>query len=119
MRIVLLASALLALVLGGAALAAGPRAQAHATDGTLSGSVGPGFTISMSTARVAPGAYEITISDTSDLHNFHLVGPGVDLATSIEGTGKTTWNVTLQAGTYRFRCDAHAAQMTGQLVVGS
>ncbi|HET7647832.1 MAG TPA: hypothetical protein VFK17_04630, partial [Gaiellaceae bacterium] len=46
-------------------------------------------------------------------------GPGVDLATSIEGTGKTTWNVTLQAGTYRFRCDAHAAQMTGQLVVGS
>jgi hypothetical protein len=87
-----------------------PAAKATA----LSGSVGPGFTIALRDAsgikvtQLDPGAYTITIDDMSDLHNFHLKGPGgVDEATSVEGTGKTTWNVTFVDGLYTYHCDAH------------
>jgi hypothetical protein len=38
----------------------------------------------------------------------HLTGAGVNKATSIAGTGKTTWTVTFMKGkTYTFFCDAH------------
>jgi plastocyanin len=79
----------------------------------LVGTVGPGFTITltMSGAKVAKlkaGKYSITVNDLASIHNFDLSGPGVNKKTSIGGTGKTTWTVTLQKGkTYRFVCDAH------------
>jgi len=38
----------------------------------------------------------------------------VNKKTSVGGTGKTTWTVTLQKGkTYRFMCDPHASTMKG------
>jgi plastocyanin len=50
----------------------------------------------------------------SSIHNFHLIGPGVNKKTSVAGKGKTTWTVTLQKGkTYRFLCDPHATTMKG------
>ena len=92
----------------------------------LFGTVGPGFGIGLRDAnglgvrRLDPGAYTITVDDKSDLHNFHLKGPGsVDKATSVEQLGKTTWNVTLVDGLYTYHCDAHPTQMHGSFRVGA
>jgi hypothetical protein len=96
----------------------------RAADPVLHGTVGPGFTISMTNAagikvtRVLPGAYSIQVRDLSAEHSFHLTGPGVDKFTDIAGTGDVTWNVTLVDGTYTFLCDAHPGTMRGTLKVG-
>jgi plastocyanin len=90
---------------------------------TLTGSVGPGFEISLTGAdgaavtTLAAGAYTINVDDKSDIHNFHLTGPGVDEATEVGGTGMTTWDVTLQAGSYHFQCDPHSSTMNGDFEV--
>jgi len=86
----------------------------------LAGTVGPGFTITLKkagakVATLEAGKYSITVSDLSSIHDFHLVGPGVNKATSVGGTGKVTWTVTFQKGkTYRFMCDPHASFMNGK-----
>ena len=92
---------------------------------TLAGSVGPGFEISLKDASgndvetLTAGDYTIEVDDQSDAHNFHLTGPGVDETTDVGGTGKTTWQVTLQAGSYHFQCDPHASTMNGDFEVTS
>ena len=90
----------------------------------LTGTVGPGFSISMRTpagavARHVAGAgtYRITIRDRSAAHNFHLIGPGVNRRTSVGFRGTVTWTLRLRAGTYRFVCDPHARQMRGSFRV--
>ena len=106
--------ALAAVVLG--LLAVTP---AQAAPPKLVGTVGPGFTITLKKSgtkvtSLKAGKYAITISDLSSSHNFHLTGPGVNKKTSVGGTRKTTWTVTLQKGkTYRFVCDPHASSMKG------
>jgi plastocyanin len=95
-----------------------PRAAAPAKVRTISGTVGPSFTISMARKRTHAGLYAITIHDKGSIHNFHLTGPGgVDRKTGISFTGTKTWNVRLRVGTYRFQCDPHADMMHGTLVV--
>ena len=100
--------------------------QANAVTRTLTGTVGPGFTISMSptattgTPRpkiVKAGKYVITIHDLSSIHNFHLSGPGLNKLTSVPATGTTKWTVTLKKGTYHFVCDPHKPIMHGILRV--
>jgi plastocyanin len=90
----------------------------------LYASVGPGFVISMTTEEgdavtsVPAGEYKIEVNDQSDQHNFHLTGPGgVDVSTTVEETGETTWTVTLEAGEYTFVCDPHASSMNGSFTV--
>jgi hypothetical protein len=89
----------------------------HAADPVLKAKVGPGFSISIADAagvkvtRVPAGTYSIDVSDLSAEHNFHLFGPGVDMATDVAGTGNVTWSVTLVNGTYTFHCDAHPGIM--------
>jgi plastocyanin len=93
--------------------------SASGGDASLSGSVGPGFDISVEQASAAPGTYTLTVDDQSASHNFHLTGPGgVDVATDVGGTGTETFEVTLQNGTYTFVCDPHASSMRGTLEVG-
>lgn len=99
-----------------AVLANAPQAGAKAK-GKLTGTVGPSYTITMSAKSAKAGTYAIAISDRSNIHNFHLVGPGVDKKSSIGGTGTTTWRLTLKRGTYRFSCDAHSSIMHGSLKV--
>jgi plastocyanin len=84
---------------------------------TLTGTVGPGFTITMKKKTVKAGTYAITIRDLASIHNFHLTGPGVNKKTSVSGTGTTKWTVKLKKGTYRFACDPHRAIMHGALKV--
>jgi len=110
--------ALLALVMV-TVLSAGPAGAAK----TLNGSVGPGFTISLKSGgkkvtSLRPGSYRIKVRDRADIHNFHLRGPGVNVATSVGATGTKTFRVRLQPGkTYRFVCDPHADEMRGSFTV--
>jgi len=74
----------------------------------LSGGVGPGAKISLTKSAKA-GKAVLTISDRSKKDNLHLTGPGVNKKTGIAFTGTVKWTVTLKAGTYTFRSDAHKA----------
>jgi plastocyanin len=90
--------------------------------GKLVATDGPGFTISLTqggkkVTMLKAGTYTITVQDKSNIHNFHLTGPGVNKKTSVGGTGTTTWTVTLKKGTYKYICDPHAAAMKGSFTV--
>ena len=84
---------------------------------TLTGTDGPGFTITMNKKTVKAGTYVITINDRSSIHNFHLTGAGVNKATSVQAVGTEKWTVKLKKGTYQFVCDPHRAIMHGVLKV--
>jgi plastocyanin len=86
-------------------------------ENTLTGTVGPGFTISMNKNTVEAGTYVITIHDLASIHDFHLTGAGVDKRTSVPGTGTRKWTVKLKRGTYHFVCDPHHTIMHGVLKV--
>lgn len=106
-------------------LAALAAAGAYAADGTLTGSVGPGFTIRLlgpdgfPVTKLDTGTYQIVVDDRSPDHNFHLTGPGVDVSTDVDGVGTRTFSVTLTNGRYRFMCDPHIATMNGDFDVGT
>jgi hypothetical protein len=62
----------------------------------------------------------VNVSDNATIHNFHLQGPGgVDLATGVEATGNTSWDVTFSPGTYNFFCDPHQYEMQGTFSASS
>ena len=90
---------------------------ATARANTLTGTDGPGYTITMNKKTVKAGTYVITIHDLASIHDFHLTGPGVNKATSVSGTGTTKWTVKLKKGTYHFVCDPHRTIMHGVLTV--
>jgi NitT/TauT family transport system substrate-binding protein len=48
------------------------------------------------------GKYTFVVFDRSAKQNFRLDGPGVHKQTSVRGTGRATWTVTLKKGTYRY-----------------
>ena len=100
-----------------ASLAVPGLAPAATRNNPLIGTDGPGFTITMSKQTVKAGTYTIVINDKSNIHNFHLTGPGVNKLTSVPAVATTTWRVTLKKGTYRFVCDPHATIMKGVLRV--
>jgi plastocyanin len=90
---------------------------------TLSGTVGPGFTISLKSGgkkvkSVKAGRYTIRVSDKSNIHNFHLRGPGVNkVITSVGFKGTKSTSVKLKKGTYRYVCDPHSSEMKGSFKV--
>jgi plastocyanin len=122
----LLTAAVLILVLaagcGSSAKKASTEPSSTSSSG-LVGTVGPGFTISLTNGGTAvktlkPGTYKITVNDKSSIHDFHLIGPGVDKTTDVASTGTVVWTVKLSKGGYTFQCDPHAATgMTGSFTV--
>jgi len=109
----------LAVLLGCAAALLAPTASAPPT---LNGSVGPGFDITLTKGdkavqKLKAGKYRIKVVDKSDMHNFHLKGPGVNKKTSVEGEGSATWTVTFKKGKYTFLCDPHSETMIGRFTV--
>jgi plastocyanin len=100
-----------------AALALASVTFAATNANTLTGTVGPGYTISLNKKTVKAGTYVITIRDLASIHDFHLTGPGVNRKTSVAGTGTTKWTVKLKKGTYQFVCDPHQTIMHGVLKV--
>jgi plastocyanin len=112
-RLALVALAAVALVVVAPASAATP---------TLTATDGPGFTITLKKGKtkvtsLKAGKYKIVVKDLSNIHNFHLKGPGVDKKTGVGAKGTFTWTVTLKKGAYKFLCDPHAAIMKGSFKV--
>ena len=99
------------------ALTIAAASQAATSVGRLTATDGPGFTITMSAKTVKAGRYVITIHDRSKIHDFHLIGPGVNRLTSVAAVRTYTWTVTLKRGTYSFICDPHKTIMHGVLRV--
>jgi plastocyanin len=87
--------------------------------GTLKGETGPGFEIEVSQKSVKAGTYTLDVEDKSEMHNFHLIGPGVDEeVTDVPFVGEKSVTVTLEPGTYTYQCDPHAANgMKGTFTV--
>ena len=105
-----------ALIATGSGSAAAPK--------TVTGTVGPGFTIGLTmqgkkvTKLKAGTPYRFVISDRADIHDFHLSGPGFNrVLTSVDFTGTKTFVLRLKKGSYRFVCDPHASFMHGSFVV--
>lgn len=90
---------------------------AGAATPTVKGTVGPGFTIKLAPKPTKAGTLKLVVSDKSSIHDFHLVGPGVNVKTSVTGTGTKTFTVKLKKGTYRFVCDPHASAMHGAFTI--
>ena len=87
---------------------------AEAKTAGLEGEVGPGFSIEVKKAgkdlkTIKAGTYRIKIEDKSSIHNFHLIGPGLNKKSGVSFTGETTWTIKLKPGRYTYQCDPHAS----------
>jgi hypothetical protein len=108
-----------------AALALPPTAFSIMNATKLSGTTGPGFTITLKKAgtkvkTLRPGSYTITVSDKSSQHNFVLTGPGIKnkQITGLAFRGTKTVTVTLKLGTYTYYCTPHRSSgMKGTFTV--
>jgi len=111
------------LLVVAAAAAVAFASTAGAATPKVFGTDGPGFTITLKDATgktvksLKKGTYTFVISDKSNIHNFHLTGPGVNKKTSVGAKVSTTWKVALKKGTYKFVCDPHASFMKGSFKV--
>jgi plastocyanin len=98
-------------------------APSQAATPKLTGTVGPGFTITLKrlgkkVTTVKPGLYSITVADKSNIHNFHLIGPRLNKEiTQVGFVGTKTVIVRLRKGTYRYICDPHLTVMKGSFRV--
>jgi hypothetical protein len=109
----------------GLAIAASAAAfgRAAATP-TLTGTVGPGFSINLKMngtpiKTLHAGTYKLVIHDKASIHAFSLDGPhgyAKDF-TTIPFVGTKTFSVKLRAGGYKFYCPAHEATMFGHFKV--
>ena len=88
---------------------------AQASTPVLKGEVGPGFTIEVKQGGkdvkfLKAGTYKLVVQDKASIHNFHLIGPGLNkVVTSVPFIGTKTVTVTLKKGKYTYQCDPHAA----------
>jgi plastocyanin len=114
------------LLLGATAVAAlaATGSGSAASAKTVNGTVGPGFTITLTmqgknvTKLKAGVAYRFAISDRSSIHDFHLSGPGLNrVLTSVEYTGTKSVVLKLKKGSHRFVCDPHSGIMHGRFLV--
>jgi plastocyanin len=110
----------LAAAAGGLALALAATAPAAPAPKTVQGTVGPDFTISLAlsgrkvTKLKAGVRYRFLIRDRSSIHDFHLIGPGLNrVLTTVDFTGTKSFVLKLKKGSYRFLCDPHASFMHG------
>jgi len=109
---------------GGSSTAPAGGSSGGADGSVLTATVGEGdaFKITLMDSAGAPltslkaGSYTVKVKDASKIHDFHLTGPGVEEKTTVPETTEVTWKVTLQAGTYTFKCDPHP-KMVGTFTV--
>jgi hypothetical protein len=110
-------------VLAGTLVVVAPSNASSGALPKLTGTVGPGFTISLKRLgkpfkTLKAGSYSITVSDKSNIHNFHLRGPKVNKEiTTIGFKGVKTVIVKFSKGKYAFVCDPHATTMKGSFTV--
>jgi len=58
------------------------------------------------------GKYTIVVQDNSKSTGFRLSGPGVTKRTSVKGTGRSTWTLTLKKGKYVYSSITHPRRRT-------
>ena len=117
-------AAVTALVLA-LALAAAALSGTHATS-TLTGTVGPSFTITLKmnnkvVKSLKAGTYKLVIHDQASIHAFSLDGPhgyAKDF-TTVPFVGTKTFSVKLVAGKYKYYCPPHEPAMFGRFTVSS
>jgi plastocyanin len=110
------------LVVAAVALALAATASSM-SPAKLTGTVGPGFTITLKKAGKAvktlkAGKYTFVVTDKASIHNFEIEGPGVDkeiTGVSFKGTKSVT--ITLKKGSYKFYCAPHESSMNGKFKV--
>jgi plastocyanin len=121
-RLFLPVVALLAVLVLAAAAFARPAANP-----TLKGTVGPGFTISLTkdgkkVKTLKPGKYVFKITDKANIHNFVLEKENPkpkfekDL-TDVTQTGTKTYTINLTKGTWKYYCAPHESSMNGTFTV--
>jgi plastocyanin len=49
------------------------------------------------------------VEDKSSIHNFHLIGKGLNKSTAVSFMGDQTWRVTFKPGKVTYQCDPHAS----------
>ncbi len=100
-----------------------PPSCGRAFPNTLTGDVGPDYTIhlrdpdgnDLDGGTLPAGTYTVEIDDLSEIHNFHLFGDAVECVppstcqTDVAGTGHEVWTVNLTPGTAEYQCDPHSA----------
>ena len=111
LRRLLLPAALVGVFLTAAAVGNAGTAKSSG----LVGETGPGYSIEVKLngkdlKTLKAGTYKLKVEDKSSLHNFHLLGKGVNKSTTVPFTGDQTWTVTLKPGKYTYQCDVHATQ---------
>ena len=62
------------------------------------------------------GKYTIVVQDNSKTTGLRLSGPGVSKQTSVKGTGRSTWTLTLKKGTYVYSSVSHPTRHTNVTV---
>jgi plastocyanin len=98
-------------------------APASAALPKLVGTDGPGFTITLKKGGVKvktlkAGKYTLVVRDKSNIHNFHIKGPGLNkVVTSVSFVGTKTITIKLKAGKYSYVCDPHVPSMHGSFKV--
>jgi hypothetical protein len=121
-RIIALIGATLALSVGAATTALGQSASTT----TLKGTVGPGFTITLTKGgkkikTLKAGMYKVTVNDQASIHNFTLereTKPKIEKhITSTSFTGTKSMTVNLKKGHWKFYCSVHEATMHGSFNV--
>jgi plastocyanin len=110
---------LLIAALGAAVALVVPTTATTAGGATLlTGTVGPGFTITLKkgTTKVRTlkaGTYRIRVTDKSSIHDFQLKGAVRKTITTVPFKGTKTVTVTLKRGTETYYCAPHASTMKG------
>jgi uncharacterized protein YaiE (UPF0345 family) len=89
----------------------------------LFGTVGPSSTFMFKDKAgkrvkvLKPGKYTLSVQDFSKAQNFHVVGPGLNVKTSLRGKGSSGWAVVLKAGTFRYYSDGSPIRLRGSFTV--
>jgi plastocyanin len=108
----------------GVSIAAAAVASAGTSKSTgLVGEVGPGYTIEVKLngkdlKTIKAGTYKLKVEDKASIHDFHLIGKGLNKSTSVSFVGDRTWRVTFKPGKVTYQCDPHASMgMKGSFTV--
>jgi plastocyanin len=109
------------------ALIAAAVAAAKPSAKMLSGTVGPGYTISLKqngklVKKLPAGTYTFKVADKSSMHSFVLEKEKGSAKfekeiTDVSDTGTKTVTIKLTKGTYKYYCQPHESFMHGSFTV--
>ena len=101
-----------------------PASASLAKAPTLTGTVGPGYTIALTrggkkVTKLKAGTYTFVIRDRSSSHSYGLDGPNgfAKDFTTVSFKGTKTFTVKLKAGKYKYYCSAHESTMFHHFIV--